>query len=53
MKPTYTLKTTAHTSSTAISAATAFILAPVMEAAAQTMKLGDKSNAAPVAKIPT
>ena len=46
MKPTYTLKTTAQTSSTTLSADTARILAPVMEAVAQTMSLADTKTAA-------
>ena len=52
MKPTYQLKTTAHTFSNSISADTARILAPVIKAVAQTMTLGDTTTAAEAAQKP-
>jgi len=45
MKPTYTLKTTAQTSSNTTSADTARILAPLMTATLQAQALADKKRA--------
>ena len=54
MKPTFQFKTTAQRPSLDISAQTARILAPLMTAAAQTMKLADMKTAArPASGIPT
>ena len=53
MKPTYQLARTAQAATSTTSAQTAQILAPLMAAAAQTMRLGDRKPASPMAPAAT
>lgn len=48
MKPTYKLVHTAHAATSSTSAQTAQLLAPLMAAAAQTMRLGEKRSVASI-----